>query len=436
MKNRTVDTPACQSHFDKQNSILMVMPSAFHLGWMGSTRRVLSVAGAFRALGFNVSLLAGKMTSIQEQATIDREFPGEVIRTDHTGAYPRVLDMAANPRRVCRAFWKARSAEHYASQLSYGWASVLDVDSVVSTLEQRGFRPSLIWGICAGRLEGATAADRLAERFQVPWVFELHDPPIGCGITPERDAIRVEFARLLQVSDRQVVLSESYRKLLIDTFALEPTKVNTIHITCENGILKSGAGNSEGCWRLVYAGSLDGGRSIVPVIKALKIACALAPAEMKNTTQFDLIGCGAGFAEAQRISNYLGLGKNVKLQGFLKGSDVFEYIERASALVVVVSNKATYQVPGKLFESMEAGKPIIALMPDCEANDILRQSGLGFIHTCEDDVDIDNIADTLVKLWTDWRMGRSSVEMDKDYVAQFSVQYLPHKLRIVLDELI
>lgn len=82
---------------------------------------------------------------------------------------------------------------------------------------------------------------------------------------------------------------------------------------------------------------------------------------------------------------------------------------------------------------MACGVPILGIMPLCEGADILRRSGLGFTHHSED---VDGIADTLIRLWANWRAGLSSVQLNYNYVEQFSVTRLPKKLCAVLEGLV
>jgi len=410
---------------------LFVMPDAFHLGWMGATWRLFCLAKAFRELGFNVALLAGKMTDARVQTEIDREFPGLVVRTHHTGAYPYLLDVAALSRRACRVLWKVRGAEFYAARLSYGWAKALDVDNVISEFKSRMLNPNLLWGVSTGYLDGGTAADRLSNALGVPWIFELQDPPRGCGLGPDRMSIHTEFKRLLRTSARQVVTAESYCKKLLEEFTLNPETIRTIHLTYEGDLAEEAAYLQETKWRVVYAGSLQGGRSVGPLLYGLKKALACEP-RLGECVSIEI--AGIGLDETRKLANTLSFQQLVNIHGHLNREKTEELIKLARVLIIVQTAEASkLQVPGKVFEYMRLGKPILAIMPNCEAATILRRSGLGFIHPPED---IDGIADTLIRLWSDWRAGRSFVQMDRDYLSQFSVKHLPKKLRLVLEGLL
>jgi glycosyltransferase involved in cell wall biosynthesis len=413
----------------KVRTVLFVMPDAFHLGWMGATCRLFHFAEAFRKIGFDVVLLAGKRTNRKVQASIDQQFPGLVLRTLHTGAYPRIVDVGRVPRRAWRALWKMHGAEYYAARLSFGWSDFLDISKVIRELEHYKVVPDLIFGISGGYLEGGAAADRLARVFNVPWILELRDPPRWCGLGPERATVREKFLLLLKGSARQIVTSDSYRRYLIESFDLRPESVWTIYrcvddkiqINCREG----------GTWRILYAGSLDGGRSLAPLIYGYRRALE-QESDLKTSSCIEVAGTGPGIREAKELSKRLGI--ELHVYGNVPKEHADELAGLASLLVLVQSEEACrFQIPGKLFDYMAYGKPILAIMPECEAADIARRSGLGFIHPSED---IDGIADTLIKLWSDWRAGVPSVQMNCEYISQFSVKLLPERLRQVLEGLL
>ena len=414
--------------------VLMVMPDAFHLGWLGATRRLFHLAGAFRELGFAVALLAGKITNVRVQAQIDRQFPGVVLRSGHTGAYPRLIDVTPISRRAWRALWKVRGLEYYMSRLSYGWAEAVDVNRVMKELEQRFGRPNLIWGVCTGYLAGGKAADRLAKLLGVPWVFELQDPPWGCGLGPGRETVRAEFKRLLESATKLVVVTESYRRKLLTEFTLNSQALQTIYLTYDCEPISDSNIRHDEKWRVVYTGSLDGGRTLTPLFQGVHKALSIKP-QLSSSIGIEIAGKGSGLNEARRVSKVLGLQQLVRFHGYLACNEAGSLSKKADALVVMqTADTSMYQIPGKIFEYVSYGKPILAIMPpECEAADILRRSGLGFIHHAED---IDGIADTLIRLWSDWRAGAASVQVDRDFVSQFSVRNLPEKLRSVLEGLV
>lgn len=413
---------------NKQPAILLVMQDAFHLGWMGATCRLFHLAKAFQTLGFELALLAGRATNPAVQYEIDKAFPGRVIRTLHSGDYPRLLDVLPFLRRCWRAGWKLRGEDVYWSKLSWGWAQRLDIEFVWQALEEQGVIPKLIWGVSAGYLEGAVASQCIAQRLGVPWVFELQDPPRRAGLGPDNAIVKKKCLSLLHDATRIVVVAESYGRVLRQTHEFGDDRLHTVHLTHDGKPLVNRSRKSD-TFVLVYAGSLNGSQSIKPLIISLAAALNLKP-EMRYSFRLELAGAGIGFQEVARLLIGKRIDGNIKLRGLISGNETGKLLQTAHALVVVLADNKTLQIPGKIFESLKAGKPIVGIMPkDCEAAEILRRSGLGFIHESRD---IDGLRDSLICLWEAWRENQPLVEPNEVIIRDFSLQRLPTKLAHVL----
>lgn len=407
---------------------MIVSPDAFHLGWMGATRRLFHIAEAFLQLGFSVVLLAGRITNPSVQKTIDTEFPGVVLRTRHTGYYPSAFDTSRALRRFWRAGWKLQGCDVYWSRLHWGWADRLKIDQLKEQMAGEGIRPSLVWGVSTGYLDGAVAAERIASAYGVPWVLELHDPPRRAGLGQDSEIIKQQFARLLGSAARVIVTAHTYGLELVKRYSLAEEKWATVHLTYE-GKPAVGEPVRKDVYSLAYVGSLNGGRSLGALVDAVQGALRCQP-EMCSSFRFELAGGGPGFEEVAQLSTKYGLEGLIRVRGVLPVNEADRLIASAAAAVVVQEEKSALQVPGKVFESVKAAKPIIGLMPEnCEAAAILRQSGLAFIH---DSRDVEGMSSTLIRLWQAWQRGEQIVNPDWAYIEQFSTERLPNKLASVL----
>lgn len=417
---------------DKRFHVLMVIQVLFQHGWLGAARRVVHVAEAFKSLGVEVAILTGRATNPEIQQELDRVFPGAVMRTTHSGDYPGLLEGSHFLRRAWRASRKLLGQSNYWSSRSWGWANRLDLTDIARMLLLHNVRPNLVWGICTGDLAGAVAAERIAQLFNVPHVIELHDPPDGAGVGPNIPQVQKRFDAQLRAADRVIVTTETYGQKLQEDYHLRAEQLRSIHLTYdqrEQGVAPNfGLGPESGgsqCFSLSYAGSLSGKRSLIPLARAVVVMFDRWP-EMKDTFVVRLVGGGAGYQELQRFVRRHGLAANFHLGGPLSGDEVGKFLYSSSAVVVTQPRAYGLQVPGKIFESLILGKPIVGLMPlEIEAANIIRKSGLGFIHEPEDHY---GTASTLKFLWDSWLDGTVPVRPNWEYISEFSVEHMPFKL--------
>ena len=109
---------------------------------------------------------------------------------------------------------------------------------------------------------------------------------------------------------------------------------------------------------------------------------------------------------------------------------------RSDVLVVIKQPDPAYgmQIPGKLFQYLPFGKPILGIMErTSEAAGVLRQSGLGITSGYEE---ADLTARQLLELWR----GREALAEDYrpnwDYIMQFSRSHMALKVSGLLRGLV
>jgi glycosyltransferase involved in cell wall biosynthesis len=93
---------------------------------------------------------------------------------------------------------------------------------------------------------------------------------------------------------------------------------------------------------------------------------------------------------------------------------------RADVLVAIKFDDPQYdmQVPGKIFQYLAYGKPILGLMRETEAAAVLRRSGLGIVKA---NSDIDGIASALLELWNDHVSGLTRFQPNWEFIKTFSL---------------
>jgi glycosyltransferase involved in cell wall biosynthesis len=87
-------------------------------------------------------------------------------------------------------------------------------------------------------------------------------------------------------------------------------------------------------------------------------------------------------------------------------------------------------VPGKTYEYMASGQPILAALPAGDARDFVSQAGNGFC--CAPD-DVRGMLNILKARYACWRRGEEAVPWQPDYVQRFERRELTRQLAQLLD---
>ena len=89
-------------------------------------------------------------------------------------------------------------------------------------------------------------------------------------------------------------------------------------------------------------------------------------------------------------------------------------------------------IPGKLFEYLKIGKPVLALGGPCDAMDILQRSGLGLIFRPGA---TEAIAEGVMRHCEDPSLLKSYVP-DNEYISNYSFSNITHQVSKVFDEVL
>ena len=127
--------------------------------------------------------------------------------------------------------------------------------------------------------------------------------------------------------------------------------------------------------RLVYAGSLAYDRSLDSALAAI--------AALKDTYPPDalrLTYAGPHGAELRRAAEHHGVAAWLDDRGQLPSREAMDLYRGAAAGIVSVSARTDYSYPGKLFEILSAGCPILLCGPEaCDAAQLVRDLNAGFV---------------------------------------------------------
>jgi len=130
-----------------------------------------------------------------------------------------------------------------------------------------------------------------------------------------------------------------------------------------------------------------------------------------------------------------GLHDIVTTPGYVEHKEVIRHFAEATILLLVVTAiQGGHAIPGKTFEYMATGRPILALVPpDGAAADVVRRSNTGrIIHPNN----TEEIAHALEQYYQEWkRLGRVDTYPNRSYIEQFERKRIAERFAKILDSL-
>jgi glycosyltransferase involved in cell wall biosynthesis len=174
-------------------------------------------------------------------------------------------------------------------------------------------------------------------------------------------------------------------------------------------------------FRLTYGGAFYVGRSPVPMFEAARLAIEREPAVAND---LELVFAGILQREYSRAAEKLGLAEIVRSTGYLPHVEDLALLLASDVLWMTMSDDLS--APGKLYEYLGTGKPILGLVPErSEAEKVLHDYGAGIAVRPGD---IKAISDALIELHRAWRKSMLPHNVNQPFVQSFDRQSLTKEL--------
>lgn len=320
---------------------------------------------------------------------------------------------AASGLGVLRRLRSARPAASRSSRgfaaLRHGSAWFLVPDSYVGWLPFALRAASTLWRsdppdviLSSGPPDtNHVVALRLRRRTQRPWIADFRDPWVGLHLQPPPTAWHrqrqeaLERAVLAEADD--VVATTVWLHDLLRQRAPAAARVHVIR----NGYdpedftsVPADTPSGQGPLHLVHTGMLTLTRTAAGLLRALQRVRERRP-DLAQAIRLDLVG--ARESDNDALVAALGLQDCVRLRGYVSHDEAIAAMRQADVLVLVkhVSERYVGLVPGKLYEYLGAGRPVLALVPESEAAALVRELQCGVIAPPDDP---DAIATVLLDL--------------------------------------
>jgi len=305
----------------------------------------------------------------------------------------------------------------------------------------------------------AKLASALAKRLDIPWIADLRDPwaldefkiyrsrwhrkaeikKMGNSLssaahivmnTPEAAlSVRQRFKHLRETPVSSITNGYDKDDFQAELNPKESPKFDIVHA----GFLHTCAGLRQMRRRLEYAllGRAIHGMETLPrshfyLLRAIE--CFLK----KNANARDhirIILAGSLSETDMRIVNDSNIFENVEMPGYLTHAQSVRHIREADLLFFPMHSLSPGHrariVPGKAYEYMATGKPILAAVPEGDAKDFLSQCGTASI--CHPK-DVESLAAAIAERYTAWRSGCRAPRPNWEFISRFDRANLTENL--------
>lgn len=285
------------------------------------------------------------------------------------------------------------------------------------------------------------AGERLARALRVPLVLDYRDPwttgPPGWPFAPSfrgrllnRGIERSVARRASAILSAHAILPELLEAQL---------KIENLASICHwipNGYDEADFHGLDPApydkFTLTYAGSLYAGRSVRPIAKALD-DLVREGAIAREDLRLRVLGAHASKVSGE-VSD-LSIAKQVEAPGELPHREALLELMKSTICVLVDIHYGERNVhtPGKLYEYLRAGRPILAVSPPGVTADLVRESNGGWVVAPED---APALASTLRQAYADWKAGRPLPVPRLEVAERFERSRSAARVKGILEELL
>ncbi len=274
----------------------------------------------------------------------------------------------------------------------------------------------------------------------LPWVVDFRDSWVGWLTAPQW---RPLLSRKLDFRMEQAVLRQADRILVVsngvkeDLLSRHPAQDDARWVWLPNGYDAADFKNvpvppREARLTITYTGSLYGPRNPHFLLLALRELFAEKP-ELRGQLKFKFIGrIAAPILEELQQPEFEGV---FETQAYLKHRESVGHLLASDVSLLIIDDAPVNRgiLTGKLFEYIGARKPILALAPEGDAAELIRNYKLGFVVHPKD---VARIKKQILDLLALWRSGKlKSVASERDIV-QFDRRQLTRRLAEIFEEVI
>lgn len=279
--------------------------------------------------------------------------------------------------------------------------------------------------VIACEVKKATGIPWLAD-FQDPWTQVDYYPLLGIRGRADRKHRDME-QDVFRTADAMTIASPSWKT---DLEAIGARNVDVLYYGYDEADFLDIPPTEQNRFLIVHTGLLGFDRCPDPLIRAL--------AELKNEhpeylSKIQVVQYGEIDYSVKRAFEQAGIGEVLEIGGIIPRKEALKALLSAGLLLLPLNkaDNAKGRMPGKFYEYLRAGRPILALGPeDSDVADILKSTDHGRMHEYSD---IEGTKMTLMRALNAWMSNESFVSSEK--IRQFSNREQTRMVATLLDRI-
>lgn len=234
----------------------------------------------------------------------------------------------------------------------------------------------------------------------VPWIADYGDPwiyplPLKREFVFKTKAVEMLERKVIKQVDAITFTSEGTARLYQERYPfLDPKKMYIVTQGFDPHIFSGIIGESGAGFRIVYCGSFYHKlRDPIEFFKAIK--------EME-VEDLEVVIAGRINEYSEMINEY-GLSSKIKDRGFVNHEQALS-LEKGASVLLHIGNAIDLQVPGKIYEYMGSGRPILCIRgsKNDESADMVLRYNKGIVV----ENNKEEIKEGIMRLYTLWREDR------------------------------
>lgn len=271
-----------------------------------------------------------------------------------------------------------------------------------------------------------------------PWVADFRDEWTQCltlynPLFQWQRKLNVWMEQqVLLTADRIIMPTESYREAIS---CLVPPEMRDKFLAITNGYdqadFETDLLDRDDKLTFVYAGMFYGPQQPTHFLSAVRALIEEGKISPENVSLVFVGGTGGG--PGLDSSNIQGLENLIKNVGLVSHREAIRFMREADVLWLIVGNqRGKGNIPGKVFEYVATGNPVLALVPcDGEAADLLRRTKTALAIVEPEDVYA--IKEAILRLYKDWQHGELRIDPNWPEIRRYESRALTKRMTEVLE---